>query len=74
MRHGSYLKHQQQQLILASLSTDDLGSGQFFQTNSDGSWPPQLAFDLSSAGLHALTIPTLHPAHLSVSGAQFNLI
>jgi hypothetical protein len=43
----------------------DLGSGPFFQTNSDGTWPPQLAFDLGSAGLHALTIPTLHPAHLS---------
>lgn len=37
----------------------------FLQASSDGSWPPpQLAFDLGSAGLHTL-IPTIHPAHLS---------
>lgn len=37
----------------------------FFQPGADGSWPPQIAFDLSSAGLHTL-IPTLHPAHIPV--------
>lgn len=41
----------------------DLGSGQFFQPGAEGTWTPQLAFDLSSAGLHTL-IPTLHPAHI----------
>jgi len=42
----------------------DLGSASFFQTAPDGSWQPQLAFDINSAALHTL-IPTLHPAHIS---------
>jgi hypothetical protein len=44
----------------------DCNDNPFLQPGSDGTWaPPQLAFDLSTAGLHTL-IPTIHPAHLSV--------
>jgi hypothetical protein len=46
---------------------DDLGSASFFQTAHDGSWPPQLAFDLNSAAtLHTLIPTALHPAHMSL--------
>jgi hypothetical protein len=47
----------------------DISSAQFFQPSSDGSWTPQLTFDISSAGLHTL-IPTLHPAHIPTLSHQ----
>lgn len=46
---------------------DDLSSASFFQTAHDGTWPPQLAFDLNSAAtLHTLIPTALHPAHMSL--------
>jgi hypothetical protein len=47
------------------LIIEDLGSASFFSTGPEGTWPPQLAFDLNSAALHTL-IPTLHHAHIPV--------
>lgn len=74
MQHQNAAQLQQLQqsahTTLIPLSQDNNG---FFQPGTEAAWPPHLAFDINTAGLHNL-IPTnlIHPAHMTSIQHQLN--
>lgn len=82
-QHAQHAQQQHQNVVAAAQLQQSTGqhtliplshdSNGFFQPNSDGAWPPHLAFDINSAGLHNLIHTNLiHPAHMTSLQHQIN--